>query len=197
MSSTDKINGDYRDELIAFTRAVTLRIVRSASAAPEPRHLWTDDITFEIERGVPLELIERALARLPDGRIGPATLAFVRQFFGPRAGNGKDSWPPAALKERTTPVKRIRREHWQEQLDGITFHYTVMHEPFILWISRQADAGSAALHYVVPKDLTQLLCIERGLPLETVEHALARLPDGMITPTTMAAVRELFAQLDA
>jgi hypothetical protein len=71
-------------------RDISLRIVRETSATPDVRRLWTNDISFEIERGVPFELVERALARVPNEMLGPTTLAFVRQFFGPRAGNGKD-----------------------------------------------------------------------------------------------------------
>jgi hypothetical protein len=65
-------------------RDVSLRIVFSTSATPELRHLWTNDIEFHIEQGVPLEIIERALARVPNEMLGPTTMAFVRQFFGPQ-----------------------------------------------------------------------------------------------------------------
>jgi hypothetical protein len=71
------------------TSGLTLRIVISTSATPKLRRMWTNDISFIIEDGVPWEIIERALARLPAEKLGPTTLAFVREFFGPRAGNGK------------------------------------------------------------------------------------------------------------
>jgi hypothetical protein len=64
-------------------RDISIRIVRSTSEAPELRHLWANDITFEIEHDVPFAIIERALARLPSAMLGPPTLAFVRQSFGP------------------------------------------------------------------------------------------------------------------